>query len=97
MPPKFSHSLKDLTSFLGIFEVSEEQINKHRDNTSETSSNLSHVTHGMFKGKHHELEVVHEQHGSDSEETENDGGDEREVHATTVGKIIKQSVHEYFH
>lgn len=97
MPPKFSHSLKDLTSFLGIFEVSEEQINKHRDNTSETSSNLSHVTHGMFKAKHHELEVVHEQHGSDSEETENDGGDEREVHATTVGKIIKQSVYEYFH
>lgn len=43
----------------------------------------------MFKAKHQELEVVHERHGSDSEETENDGGDEQEVHATTVGKIIK--------
>ena len=69
LPPKFSHSLKDLTSFLGIFEITEEDISGHRD-TSETSSNLSHVTQGMMKrGK--ELEVVHEkQNGSDSEDTD---------------------------
>ena len=51
LPPKFSHSLKDLTSFLGIFEVSEEDIHNHKDSKSETSSNLSHITGGMFKGK----------------------------------------------
>ena len=26
LPPKFSYAMKDLTSFLGIFEISEEEI-----------------------------------------------------------------------
>jgi hypothetical protein len=26
LPPKFSHSLRDLTSYLGIFEVAEEDL-----------------------------------------------------------------------
>jgi hypothetical protein len=28
LPPKFSHSMKDLTSFLGIFEITEEELRK---------------------------------------------------------------------
>ena len=96
LPPKFSHSLKDLTSFLGIFEVSEEDINHQRDAKSETSSNLSHITQGMFKAKNqNELEVVHERHGTDSEETENQSEDEREHHTRQIGKIIKQSAQDY--
>lgn len=99
LPPKFSHSLKDLTSFLGIFEVTEDEIKRQKDATSETSSNLSHVTQGMFKKTgRNELEVVHEKNGSsDSEESEKGGGSEQdeEVHATTVGQIIKQSVQDY--
>lgn len=26
LPPKFSHSMKDLTNFLGIYEISEEEL-----------------------------------------------------------------------
>ena len=28
LPPKFSHSMKDLTSFLGIFEITEDELKK---------------------------------------------------------------------
>ena len=28
LPPKFSHSMKDLTSFLGIFEITEEELRR---------------------------------------------------------------------
>lgn len=44
LPPKFSYSLKDLTSFLGIFEITEEDLRRQRADYSETSSNLSHIT-----------------------------------------------------
>ena len=60
LPPKFSYSLKDLTSFLGIFEISEEDLKRQRADYSETSSNLSHITQGQFKPGKPNLEVVHE-------------------------------------
>ena len=41
MPPKYSFAMKDLAVFLGIFEVSEEDLKAQRKNMSETSSNLS--------------------------------------------------------
>jgi hypothetical protein len=44
LPPKFSYAMKDLTQFLGIFEVSEEMLKKKRGNLSETSSHLSDIT-----------------------------------------------------
>ena len=67
LPPKFSHSMKDLTNYLGIFEISEDELRKEKDSTSETSSNLSHITQGVFKPHRNELEVVHERDGgSDS-------------------------------
>lgn len=47
-PPKFSFALKDLAVFLGIFEVSEEEIKKQRGDQSETSSNLSYMTQSAF-------------------------------------------------
>jgi hypothetical protein len=50
----------------------------------------------MFKHKNqNELEVVHERHGSDSEETENEPGDEEEGNGKTVGKIVKTAVKDY--
>lgn len=51
MPPKFSYALKDLAEFLGIFEITEDQIRQKRGDMSETSSNLSYVTSGAFKPK----------------------------------------------
>ena len=48
MPPKYSFALKDLAVFLGIFEVSEDDLKNQRKNQSETSSNLSHITSSGF-------------------------------------------------
>ena len=83
LPPKFSHSMKDLTTFLGIFELTEEDLRSQKDSTSETSSNLSHVTQGMFRPSgRNELEVVHEGGQSDSQE---DSDDDDQLNATAVG------------
>ena len=38
LPPKYSYALKDLSSFLGIFEMSEEEYKRRRLDVSETSS-----------------------------------------------------------
>ena len=98
LPPKFSHSMKDLTNFLGIYEISEEELRSQKDSVSETSSNLSHVTQGMFKPPgRNELEVVHERDGGSDEGEEDSSGngdhnnsnDDIEVPGTAVGKIIK--------
>ena len=50
LPPKFSFSLKDLAEYLGIFEITEDQI-KNRGDLSETSSNISYMTSSAFKPK----------------------------------------------
>jgi hypothetical protein len=49
LPPKFSHSLKDLSKFLGIFELSEEDLKQQKERLSETSSSFSNTTQGMYK------------------------------------------------
>lgn len=32
LPPKFSYALRDLTEYLGIFEVTEEELKRQRGN-----------------------------------------------------------------
>jgi hypothetical protein len=46
LPPKYSYAMKDLAEFLGIFEITEDQIKQRRSDggISDTSSNLSYVT-----------------------------------------------------
>jgi len=48
-PPKFSYAMKDLTEFLGIFEVSEEELKRKRGNISETSSHISEMSKTGFQ------------------------------------------------
>ena len=84
LPPKFSHSMKDLTNFLGIFELSEDELKRERDATSETSSNLSHVTSNQFRPHRHELEVVHEKNDGNSDSQE-ESSESDEVPGTAVG------------
>jgi hypothetical protein len=58
MAPKFSFALKDLTEFLGIFELTEEEL-RSRKEYSETSSNVSYVTQSAFKHKQ-PLDIIDE-------------------------------------
>ena len=44
LPPKFSYALRDLAEFLGIFEITEDQIKRRGGDLSDTSSNISYVT-----------------------------------------------------
>jgi len=60
LPPKYSYALKDLASFLGIFEVTEDEIRAKRVDLSETSSNLSYITQSAFKAKNSKLDVIRE-------------------------------------
>ena len=66
MPPKFSNALKDLTTYMGIFEKTEDD-HKHKSEASDTSSQVTSV----FRGSH-QLEVVHENNGSGSDESGDD-------------------------
>ena len=63
MPPKYSFALKDLAVFLGIFEVSEEDLKAQRKNMSETSSNLSsgsYMTQSAFNPRKRGLDIIKE-------------------------------------
>ena len=71
LPPKFSHALKDLTSYLGIFEVTEDQL-KQRGELSDTSSNYSYVTQSAFRPKNSQLDVIREHQTNWEEEEEED-------------------------
>lgn len=53
LPPKYSYAMKDLAEFLGIFEITEDQIKQRRSDggISDTSSNLSYVTQSAFLPK----------------------------------------------
>ena len=53
LPPKYSYAMKDLAEFLGIFEITEDQIKKRGGggDLSDTSSNISYVTQSAFKPK----------------------------------------------
>lgn len=88
LPPKYSFALKDLAVFLGIFEVSEDDLMAQRKNLSETSSNLSYVTSSGFNPvKGRGLDVITEdQEQKDDEEEE----DDHNKYAGIV-KIVKDS------
>ena len=77
MPPKYSFALKDLAVFLGIFEVSEDDLKQQKKNLSETSSNLSYMTQSAFNPhKRQGLDVIREdQEQRDEDEEEDDDKD----------------------
>ena len=80
LPPKFSFSLKDLTEYLGIYEITEDQIKKRGD-MSESSSNYSYMTQSAFKPKNSQLDVIREHNTYIEEEEDYDG--------LTIGQKVK--------
>jgi hypothetical protein len=62
LPPKYSYAMKDLAEFLGIFEITEDQIKQKSSDggLSDTSSNLSYVTQSAFMPKKSQLDVIRE-------------------------------------
>lgn len=72
LPPKYSYALKDLAEYLGIFEISEDQIKKRGGvgEFSDTSSNISYITQSAFKPKKSQLDVIREQVTHKEEEDE---------------------------
>ena len=77
LPPKYSYAMKDLAEFLGIFEITEDQIKQRRSDggISDTSSNLSYVTQSAFMPKKSQLDVIREQVTYKEEEDEEDSKD----------------------
>ena len=76
LPPKYSYSMKDLAEYLGIFEVTEDQVKGMHgsDGTlSDTSSNMSYMTQSAFLPKKSTLDVIREQVTYKEEEDEEDG------------------------
>jgi hypothetical protein len=65
--------MKDLAEYLGIFEITEDQI-KQRSDYSETSSNLSLMTQSAFKPKNSHLDVIREHNTHKEEDEEDDDG-----------------------
>lgn len=76
LPPKYSYAMKDLAEFLGIFEITEDQIKQRRSDGgfSDTSSNLSYVTQSAFLPKKSQLDVIREQVTYKEEEDEDEPG-----------------------
>jgi hypothetical protein len=70
LPPKYSFAMKDLAEYLGIFEITEDQI-KQRGGNSDTSSNVSYMTQSAFKPKNSHLDVIRE-HITHKEEEEDE-------------------------
>jgi hypothetical protein len=78
LPPKYSFAMKDLAEYLGIFEITEDQIKQRGSDYSETSSNLSYMTQSAFKPKNSHLDVIREHpntHKEEDEEEEASGGE----------------------
>ena len=76
LPPKYSYAMKDLAEYLGIFEVTEDQIKGRHgsDGTlSDTSSTVSYMTQSAFLPKKSQLDVIREQVTHKEEEDEEDG------------------------
>ncbi|TNV81902.1 hypothetical protein FGO68_gene15792 [Halteria grandinella] len=95
LPPKYSYAMKDLAEFLGIFEITEDQIKQRRSDggISDTSSNLSYVTQSAFLPKKSQLDVIREQVTHHEEEDEEDGGggtQEGEGHGKAIGMRAKK-------
>ena len=72
LPPKYSFALKDLADFLGIFEVSEEDLKAWGMERSETGSNLSYMTSSAFVPKRRGLDVIKENEDQKDDEEESD-------------------------
>jgi hypothetical protein len=81
LPPKYSFAMKDLAEYLGIFEITEDQI-KQRSDYSETSSNLSYMTQSAFKPKNSHLDVIRE-HNTHKEEDEEEDDAGKDANDTT--------------
>lgn len=73
--PKFSFALKDLADYLGIFELSEEELRSRRIDYSDSSSNISYVTSSAFK-PNMQLDIIAENddkvEGESEQETQNE-------------------------
>ena len=100
LPPKYSFALKDLAVFLGIFEVSEEDLKQQRLDISETSSNLSYMTQSAFKPpKRRGLDIIkeNEDQKDDEEESVNSGkeGEDCIEDGVRVGEKVKSGVNKY--
>ena len=87
LPPKYSYAMKDLAEFLGIFEITEDQIKQRRSDggMSDTSSNLSYVTQSAFLPKKSQLDVIREQMMHKEEED-----DEEEGSGQAIGQRAKK-------
>ena len=73
--------MKDLAEYLGIFEITEDQIKQRGSDYSETSSNLSYMTQSAFKPKNSHLDVIREHpntHKEEDEEEEASSGNDGE-------------------
>lgn len=81
LPPKYSYALKDLAEYLGIFEITEDQIKQRRGDMSETSSNISYMTSSAFKPRPNQLDVIKEQTNQIEDEGEEEG--------TAIGERVK--------
>ena len=66
--------MKDLAEFLGIFEITEDQIKKRGGggDLSDTSSNISYVTQSAFKPKISQLDVIREHLTTKEEDDDHD-------------------------
>ena len=99
MPPKYSFALKDLAVFLGIFEVSEEDLKAQRKNLSETSSNLSYMTQSAFKPSRRGLDIIKEDQEQKDEEDDNSdretGDNNQSETGIQVGEKVKSGVKSY--
>ena len=92
LPPKYSFAMKDLAEYLGIFEITEDQIRQRGGGSSdysETSSNLSYMTQSAFKPKNSHLDVIREKDTHNEEEEEDDEEDDKSG-GRAIGKRAKR-------
>ena len=90
LPPKYSFAMKDLAEYLGIFEITEDQIKQRGSDYSETSSNLSYMTQSAFKPKNSHLDVIreHNTHKEEDEEDDDNKADEDAMQVDDGGRAI---------
>ena len=90
LPPKYSFAMKDLAEYLGIFEITEDQIKQRGSDYSETSSNLSYMTQSAFKPKNSHLDVIreHNTHKEEDEEEDDNKADEDAMQVDDGGRAI---------
>ena len=94
LPPKYSFAMKDLAEYLGIFEITEDQIKQRGSDYSETSSNKSYMTQSAFKPKNSHLDVIREHvvHKEEEEDEEDEQEDEDHSPGPAIAKRVKRGV-----